>query len=164
MKTVKLTLPVQITGLILWLALCYFVAWTGAQVSPGIASPEWYESLNKPDWNPPAWLFGPVWTLLYTLMGIAAWLIWKDYGFKLATTALTAFLIQLALNGLWSQIFFNFQNVGLALIEILFLLAAIFITTYLFYQKNRAAAWLMVPYILWVSFATALTAAIWVLN
>lgn len=164
MKTLKLTLPVQITGLILWLALCYFVAWTGAQVSPGIASPEWYSSLNKPEWNPPAWLFGPVWTLLYTMMGIAAWLVWKDFGFKAAKIELTAFLVQLALNGLWSQIFFNIQNVGLALIEILFLLVAIFITTYLFYQRKRAAGWLMVPYILWVSFATALTAAIWVLN
>jgi tryptophan-rich sensory protein len=164
MKTLKLTLPVQITGLILWLALCYFVAWTGAQVSPGIASPEWYSSFNKPDWNTPAWLFGPVWSLLYTMMGIAAWLVWKDFGFKAAKIELSVFLVQLALNGLWSQIFFNFQNVGLALIEILFLLVAIFMTTYLFYQKNSAAGWLMVPYILWVSFATALNAAIWVLN
>jgi len=164
MKTAKLSLSVQIIGFILWLALCYFVAWTGAQVSPGIASPEWYNALNKPDWNPPAWLFGPVWSMLYTFMGIAVWLIWKDYGFKFAKGALIAFLVQLFLNGLWSQLFFNLQNVGWALIEIMLLLTSIFITTYLFFQKNKAAGWLMVPYILWVSFATALTAAIWVLN
>ncbi|WP_206018011.1 TspO/MBR family protein [Rhodohalobacter barkolensis] len=164
MRTAKLTLPVQIMGLLFWLILCYLVAWTGAQVSPGIASPEWYNALNKPTWNPPAWLFGPVWSALYTMMGIAAWLIWKDYGIKHAKPAIIVFLIQLALNGLWSQLFFNFQALGWALIEIIILLGAIFITTYLFFQKNRAAGWLMVPYILWVSFATALTVAIWVLN
>lgn len=164
MRSVKLTLPVQIMGLLFWLSLCYLVAWTGAQVSPGIASPEWYNALNKPTWNPPAWLFGPVWSALYTMMGIAAWLIWKDYGFKHAKPAIVVFLIQLALNGLWSQLFFNFQALGWALIEIIILLGAIFITTFLFFQKKSAAGWLMVPYILWVSFATALTAAIWVLN
>ncbi|WP_069131604.1 TspO/MBR family protein [Rhodohalobacter halophilus] len=164
MRTSNLSLPVQITGFILFLALCYLIAWTGALVSPGIASPEWYNSLNKPDWNPPAWLFGPVWTTLYTLMGISAWLVWKEYGFKHAASALSAFFLQLILNGLWSQLFFNLQNIGWALIEIILLLTVIFVTTHLFYQKNKIAGWLLIPYILWVSFATALTAAIWVLN
>ncbi|PWN08052.1 TspO/MBR family protein [Rhodohalobacter mucosus] len=150
--------------MILWIALCYMVAWTGAQVSPGMASPEWYDSLAKPAWNPPAWLFGPVWTLLYTLMGISAWLVWKDHGFKSAKTALSLFLVQLALNGLWSQIFFGMQETGWAFFEILILLTAIIATTWLFFEKNRLAGWLMTPYIAWVTFATALNGAIWMMN
>jgi translocator protein len=155
---------VKIFGLVLWVGLCYLVAWTGAQVSPGIASSVWYEALNKPDWNPPGWLFGPVWSALYTMMGVAAWFIWKEFGFKDAKPALIVFLIQLGLNGLWSQIFFNLQEPGWAFAEIIFLLAAIIITTYLFFQKNRIAGWLMTPYILWVGFATILNGTIWVMN
>ena len=155
---------VRVAGLIFWIGLCYLVAWTGAQVSPGIASSEWYEALNKPDWNPPGWVFGPVWTILYTMMGIAAWLVWKQYGFSGAMPAFVAFLIQLGLNGLWSQIFFNLQEPGWAFAEIIVLLAAIVCTTYLFYQKSSAAGWLMVPYILWVAFASVLNGAIWVMN
>ena len=150
--------------MILWIGLCYMVAWAGALVSPGIASPEWYESLSKPEWNPPAWIFGPVWTTLYTLMGIAAWLVWKDHGFRHAKAALVFFLIQLGLNGLWSQIFFGMQQPGWAFLEIIILLAAILATTWLFFKKNRAAGWLMTPYIAWVSFATILNGAIWVMN
>jgi translocator protein len=154
----------QFTGLAFWLILVFVVAWTGAQVSPGIAPADWYESLNKPSWTPPGWLFGPVWTTLYTMMGIAAWLIWKEGGFTAARKELIAFLIQLFLNGLWSQLFFNFQQIGLALIEILLLLAAIIYTTILFFRRLPLAGWLMVPYIIWVSYATALTAAIWMMN
>lgn len=154
----------QVIGLIFWIGLCYFTAWTGSQVSPGIALAEWYESINKPSWNPPAWLFGPVWTMLYTLMGIAAWNIWRKFGFGKARAALSLFLVQLVLNGLWSQIFFGAQEIGWAFIEIIFLLVAIIATTYLFFQKNKVAGWLMVPYIAWVSFATVLNGTIWVLN
>lgn len=155
---------VRFTGLIFWLFICFFVAWTGAVVSPGIASPEWYNSLAKPGWNPPSWLFGPVWTALYTMMGFAAWLVWKTDGFKNAQTALILFLIQLFLNGLWSQLFFNFHLIGWALFEIVLLLTAIIFTTILFFQKNSVSGWLMIPYIAWVGFATLLTASIWVLN
>ncbi|MDZ7721014.1 MAG: TspO/MBR family protein [Balneolaceae bacterium] len=154
----------NIGGLIFWVGICYFVAWTGAQVSPGIASPEWYNALNKPSWNPPAWIFGPVWTTLYTLMGIAAWLVWKKFGFQYAKSALTAFLIQLILNGLWSQLFFGLKVPGWAFGEIFLLLAAILITTYLFSNKVKLAAWLMVPYLLWVGFATVLNGTIWWIN
>lgn len=154
----------RIAGLFFWIGICFFVAWTGAQVSPGIASSEWYDTLIKPDWNPPGWLFGPVWTTLYIIMGVAAWLVWKEFGFKKARPALIAFLIQLGLNGLWSQIFFNLQEPGWAFAEIIVLLAAIIYTTFLFYQKNTAAGWLMVPYILWVSFATVLNGTIWYMN
>ena len=156
--------PKKIAGLIAWLGLCYFTAWLGAQVSPGIASSVWYESLNKPDWNPPGWLFGPVWTTLYTMMGVAAWLIWKNYGFNHAKIALSLFFVQLFLNGLWSQIFFGMQEVGWAFAEIIVLLIAIVITTYFFFKKERAAGWLMVPYIAWVGFATVLTGTIWMMN
>lgn len=151
-------------GLLFWLALCYFTAWLGSQVSPGIASGEWFESITKPSWNPPGWLFGPVWSTLYTLMGVAVWLVWKDYGFSGAQKAITFFLIQLILNGLWSQIFFGMQEIGWAFLEILFLLTAIIITTVLFFKKNRIAGWLMVPYILWVSFASILNGTLWWLN
>lgn len=148
----------------MFVGLCYLVAWIGAQVSPGMASTEWYDTIKKPGWNPPAWIFGPVWTTLYTLMGIAVWLIWKDYGFRNAKTAISLFFIQLALNGLWSQIFFRMQEIGWALIEIIILLLVIAVTIVAFYRKKALAGWLMVPYILWVAFATFLTYTIWTLN
>lgn len=154
----------SVAGLFFWLGICYFTAWIGAQVSPGIASSVWYDSIQKPDWNPPAWVFGPVWTTLYTMMGVAVWLVWKNYGFTEAKAALSVFIIQLFLNGLWSQIFFGLQEPGWALIEIILLLTTIILTTILFFKKNRVAGWLMIPYILWVSFATMLNGAIWWLN
>jgi len=153
-----------IGGLIFWLGICYITAWLGAQVSPGIASAEWYQSINKPSWNPPSWVFGPVWTVLYTMMGIAAWIVWKEYGFKKAGAALALFFIQLVLNGLWSQIFFGMQQIGWALFEIVVLLTAIILTTILFFKKSKTAGWMMVPYIAWVGFATVLNGAIWWLN
>ena len=154
----------QVTSLILFIGICYLVAWSGAQVSPGIASAEWYDSIQKPDWNPPSWIFGPVWTVLYTLMGIAAWLVWRDYAFRNARWAMALFFIQLVLNGLWSQIFFGMQEIGWALAEIILLLAAIIATTTIFFRKKALAGWLMIPYILWVAFATVLTYSLWVLN
>ncbi|MDZ7757208.1 TspO/MBR family protein [Rhodohalobacter sp.] len=150
--------------LLLLLFLCFGVAWTGAQVSPGIASSEWYDQLNKPDWNPPGWLFGPVWTALYTMMAFAAWRVWRRLGFGDGKKELSLFGIQLFLNGLWSQLFFNAQNPGLAFIEIIMLLSAIIATTWLFYKQDRIAGWLMVPYILWVAFATVLNGTIWMMN
>lgn len=150
--------------LITFILICFGVAWIGAQVSPGIASSEWYDQLNKPDWNPPGWLFGPVWTALYTMMAFAAWRIWGLLGFAGGKKELSFFGLQLFLNGLWSQLFFNAQNPGLAFIEILILLAAIIWTTILFYRKDNIAGWLMIPYILWVAFATVLNATIWLIN
>lgn len=154
----------KIIGLIFWIGICYLVAWISAQVSPGIAPADWYNSLNKPSWNPPSWLFGPVWTTLYTLMGIAAWLVWKKFGFSHAKPALCTFLTQLFLNGLWSQLFFGLKSPGWAFFEIFFLLAAILLTTVLFSKKVKAAAWLMLPYILWTAFATVLNGTIWWIN
>jgi tryptophan-rich sensory protein len=133
-------------------------------VSPGITPSDWYDALNKPSWNPPNWLFGPVWSALYTMMGAAAWLVWKRFGFEQAKSALIAFLIQLVLNGLWSQLFFGLKSPGWAFLEIFFLLTAILITTYLFSNKVKIAAWLMIPYLLWVGFATVLNGTIWWIN
>jgi len=149
---------------ILFLALCFGVAWTGAQVSPGIASSDWYDQLNKPEWNPPGWVFGPVWTLLYTMMAVAAWRIWRISGFGGSKPELTFFGLQLFLNGLWSQLFFNLQNPGLAFAEIILLLAAIIATTRLFYRKDPISGWLMIPYIAWVAFASVLNGTIWMMN
>lgn len=163
-SVVNRSLVSSIAGLIFWIALCFFIAWTGAQVSPGMATSEWYETLYKPGWNPPNWVFGPVWTLLYTFMGIAAWRIWNQYGFTYTKTALITFLVQLALNGLWSQLFFGLQSAGWAFLEIVFLDAAILATIILFSKKDTLAAWLMVPYILWVGFATVLNGTIWWIN
>ncbi len=155
---------VRIAGLVFWISICFFTAWIGAQASPGIAPGEWFESINKPTWNPPNWLFAPVWTTLYTMMGVAVWFVWKDYGFSGAKKAISFFLIQLALNGLWSQIFFGMQEIGWAFFEILVLLSAIIATTYLFFEKNSIAGWLMIPYIIWVSFASVLNGTIWWIN
>lgn len=154
----------KVLTLLIFLSLCFFTAWIGAQVSPGIASSEWYENLNKPDWNPPGWVFGPVWTFLYTAMAFAAWRIWLKTGFKEGKLELGIFLLQLFLNGLWSQLFFGLQNPGLAFAEILVLLAVIIYTTVLFFNVDKIAGWLMVPYIAWVTFASILNGTIWVLN
>lgn len=161
---IRRSTSVSILGFIFWIGICFLVAWTGAQVSPGIASSGWYDTLAKPSWNPPNWIFGPVWTLLYAMMGTAAWIIWKKHGFAHAKSSLIFFLIQLGLNGLWSQLFFGLKSLGWAFFEIFFLLAAILITTILFKRNEKKAAWLMIPYLLWVSFATCLNGAILWLN
>jgi translocator protein len=127
--------------------------------------PTWYVTLNKPWFNPPNYLFGPVWTTLYIMMGIALYLIWKN-----ETTshwkqkALIIFGVQLALNFAWSFLFFQFHWLGIALFEIVFMWVAIFLTILVFAKVNTIAAWLLVPYITWVSFASVLNFYIWKLN
>ena len=127
--------------------------------------PTWYRQLNKPPWTPPGWLFGPVWTLLYVSMGVAAWLVWRR-GTKEAGVpgALGLFALQIALNGVWTVIFFGLRAPGWALAEIVVLWAAIVATTVQFYRLRPAAGLLLVPYLLWVSFAVVLNAAIRRLN
>jgi translocator protein len=134
----------------------------GAFTSAGM--PDWYMSLEKPVFNPPSWVFGPVWTALYVMMAVAAWLVWKRAGFGGATTALTLYFVQLALNLAWSGIFFALRAPGWALLEIVILWLAIATTARFFFRHSTAAGWLMVPYLAWVSFAAALNAAIWHLN
>ena len=126
----------------------------------------WYRTIEKPSWNPPGWVFAPVWTSLYVTMAIAAWLVWKDRqaGASRRKTALTLFGIQLALNALWSFLFFEWHLLGWALVEILVLWIAIAATLMAFFGIRRTAGWLMVPYLAWVSFASFLTYTIWTLN
>lgn len=152
-----------------WLMLAAFLAASFVVAAVGgmftsAGMPDWYMSLEKPAFNPPSWVFGPAWTTLYIMMAVAAWLVWKRAGFGGATTALTLYFVQLALNLAWSGIFFALQSPGWALIEIVVLWLAIAATTRLFFRHSAAAGWLMVPYLAWVSFAAVLNAAIWQLN
>lgn len=125
----------------------------------------WYAGIVKPPLNPPAWVFGPVWTTLFALMGIAAFLIWKKgLDHRDAKIALGIFLGQLMLNTLWSIIFFGLHSLSGALIEIIFLWFAILVTIIMFAKISKPAAWLLIPYILWVSFALYLNYMIWALN
>jgi translocator protein len=124
----------------------------------------WYVTLEKPLLNPPSWVFGPVWTVLYVLMGIASYIIWQQRDVPHAKTALVLFGVQLFFNALWSILFFGFQSPGIALIEIVFLLSLIIVTMILFWRISVVAGILLVPYVLWVSFATYLNYAIWRLN
>ncbi len=128
------------------------------------AIPTWYAGLVKPALNPPSWVFGPVWTALYALMGIAAFLIWKNQTATSKNMAYRFFFIQLILNVVWSIIFFYHHNIGGAFIEIIFLWLAIIATIIAFAKISKPAAWLLVPYLLWVSFAMYLNYAIWMLN
>ncbi len=125
----------------------------------------WYQTIQKPSWNPPNWIFGPVWTTLYVLMGIALFLVWKsDTLAQLKRIAIVLFMAQLILNFFWSFIFFNQQQIGWALAEMILLWVFILLTIFVFAQISRPAAWLLVPYISWVSFAAILNYTIWKLN
>ncbi|OSZ80166.1 hypothetical protein CAP36_02615 [Chitinophagaceae bacterium IBVUCB2] len=136
---------------------------SGFFTDTGVGS--WYQTINKPSWNPPGWIFGPVWTTLYVMMGIAMYLVWKkEASAILKKTALSLFAIQLVLNFFWSFIFFNQQQIGWALVEIIAMWVFILLTIFAFANVSKTAAWLLVPYISWVSFATILTYTIWQLN
>ena len=124
----------------------------------------WYATLSKPWFNPPNWIFGPVWTLLYILMGIALFLIWSQPPSLYRSNSLWLFFIQLLLNFLWSFLFFYFHKIGLAFVDIVALLVFIILTIFSFSRLSKKAAWLMVPYVCWVSFATILNGAIYHLN
>jgi len=152
----------QILGLVTWLAISFIAAALGSIAS--INAKAFYGQLVLPNWAPPAWIFGPVWTVLYLLMGIAAWLVWRAYGFRAARRELVLFLLQLALNALWSWLFFAWHLGSLSFFEILFLWAMIFATTVGFWRLQPLAGALLLPYLLWVSFASLLNYTIWQLN
>jgi benzodiazapine receptor len=124
----------------------------------------WYAGLNKPSFNPPSYVFAPVWTVLYILMGISFYLIWKQPVSQVRTAAVLFFLVQFVLNFFWSFIFFNQHMIAGALIEMLFMWLFIAFTINEFRKMSKVAAWLLVPYILWVSFAAVLNFYIWRLN
>ena len=128
------------------------------------AVPVWYETLNKPSFNPPNWVFGPVWTTLYILLGISLFLIWKQRAGKERNLAIFVFLLQQLLNFGWSFIFFYFNMIGFALIEIIFLWISIVSMLVLFYKIKPVAAYINIPYLIWVTFATMLNAAYYLLN
>ncbi len=123
-----------------------------------------YAQLQQPVWAPPGWLFGPVWTVLYLMMAIAAWLVWRVHGFRRARVALGLFVLQLAANALWTWLFFVWHLGAFAFVEILLLWALIVATIVAFWRLLPVAAWLLVPYLAWVSFACALTLSTWQLN
>jgi benzodiazapine receptor len=155
----------NIVALVIALVAPFVVAAIGG-IATGSSVSTWYPTLNKPAWNPPAWVFGPVWTLLYLMMGIASWLVWQKRAQNEAQVrrALGWYGLQLGLNLVWSVIFFGLRQVGLALIEIVALWSTLTITIVKFGRIRRAAAGLLLPYLLWTTFATALNAAIWWLN
>jgi benzodiazapine receptor len=124
----------------------------------------WYRTLHKPAWNPPGWVFGPVWAILYCLMAIAAWLVWKKAGWSGARGAMSLYFLQLAFNVGWSVLFFGMQSPGLALVEIAGLWLLIVATIIAFRRHSGAAAWLMVPYLAWTTFAAVLNFALWRMN
>ena len=150
-------------GLLLFLLACLAVGGAGGWVTSEAVT-TWYPTLRKPEWTPPSWLFGPVWTTLYLMMGTAAWRSWRSRSSQGARSALSLFGVQLALNLLWSVLFFGLRSPGAAFFELVLLWLAILATIMQFRRLDPAAAWLMVPYLAWVSFAGALNFAIWRLN
>jgi benzodiazapine receptor len=133
-------------------------AWTNTSLTT------WYAHLNKPAWNPPNWVFGPVWTTLYVLMAVAAWLVWRERGWREGSMPLSVFAAQLVLNAAWSWLFFGMRSPGLAFVDIVLLWLAILATVITFWRVSATAGGLLLPYLAWVSFAVALNGAIWRLN
>jgi translocator protein len=150
----------QIPALVFFIVFCFAVAATGAFFPPD----EWYASLNRPTYAPPNWVFGPVWTLLYLMIAMSGWLVWKSEATVSKRAALTAFGAQLILNAAWSAIFFGLHDPGWALVEICFLWLAILCTIVLFRTHSKIASMLLMPYLAWVSFAAMLNYGFWSLN
>ena len=146
-------------GLFWWVLLSLAAGSVGAFASRTAAV--FYAQLDRAAWAPPGWLFGPVWTVLYILMGCAAWLVWRERGWTGARAALTLYVLQLVFNALWTWLFFTLRSGALAFAEILVLWLLIATTITLFARVRRAAAWLLVPYLCWVSFASVLTWSVW---
>jgi benzodiazapine receptor len=151
-----------IPGLLVWLGLTFIAAAVGAAATVNAGT--FYGQLAQPSWAPPSWLFGPVWTALYLAMGIAAWLVWRSRVPARVRTALTLFVIQLVANALWSWLFFGWRLGGWAFADIVLLWCLIVATGVAFWRIRRGAAWLLLPYLLWVSFALVLNYSMWQLN
>jgi len=141
-----------------------FAAALAASLAMGLSDRSWYESLHKPTWNPPDWLFGPVWSILYLLMVVSAWLIWRERPRPQCRRAIAVFVVQLLLNAVWTSLFFALQSPLAAMADISLLWLAILATIGFFLRIRPLAAVLLLPYLLWVSFAWMLNLAIWRLN
>ncbi len=152
----------QAMGLLGWLLLTFTAAAVGGFASAGAGT--FYRELVRPSWAPPGWLFGPVWSVLYVLMGLSAWMVWRARGFAGARTGLLVFVLQLAANALWTWLFFVWRQGGAAFAEILLLWVLIAATMALFWRVSRLAAALLLPYLAWVAFASALTLFAWRMN
>lgn len=152
----------QVYGLVGWAIVTFATAAIGAAASVDAAA--FYGTLARPTWAPPSWLFGPVWSVLYALMAIAAWMVWRLHGFQGGRRALVLFIVQLAFNALWSWLFFQWHQGALAFAEVVLLWSLIVATVLSFWKLSRVAAALMIPYLAWVTFASALTFAVWRLN
>jgi len=151
------SLPSQAFGLAGWLLVTFATAAVGAMAS--VYAANFYAQLSKPSWAPPAGVFGPVWSVLYALMGVAAWFVWRAPGPK--RLALGLFVAQLAANALWSWLFFAWHLGAFAAVEVLVLLALIVATIAAFWRTSRTAALLLLPYMFWVAFASLLTWTVW---
>ncbi|WJI15073.1 tryptophan-rich sensory protein [Pseudoxanthomonas winnipegensis] len=152
----------QVLGLVGWLLLVLVAGAIGAAASVQAAT--FYATLALPSWAPPAAVFGPVWSVLYVLMGIAAWLVWRRGGWAAQRRALTVFVAQLALNALWSWLFFGWHLGAAAMLDIVVLWVLIVVTVAMFWRVRPLAGALLLPYLAWVSFASALNYAVWHLN
>jgi tryptophan-rich sensory protein len=150
-------------ALIVSMGTCLLVGVSGSLVT-ATSVREWYPHVQKPWWTPASAVFGPVWTVLYLLMGVSAWLIWRNGAGSARRTALLIFVTQLVLNGTWSFLFFGLRSPGSAALEIVLLWSSIVATMIAFARINRLAAGLLLPYLFWVSYAAALNVAIWNLN
>jgi tryptophan-rich sensory protein len=153
----------DIVGLVVFLAICLGISSIGGAVTATSVG-SWYQDLQKPSFNPPDRVFAPVWTVLYVMIAVAGWRVWRAAGLRAPGTAFLLYAVQLALNLIWSFLFFGYRLIGPALIEVVVLLLAILANTILFWRHDRLAGMLLVPYGIWVAFATALNAALWRLN
>jgi len=152
----------QVIGLAGWLLLSLGAAAVGAVAS--VRANIFYQELSRPEWAPPAWIFGPVWSILYLLMAIAAWIVWRHRGFRESGMALWLFIAQLTANALWSWLFFSWHNGAWSFYEILILWVLLLCTVASFWRLRSLAGALLLPYLAWVTFASALCFAIWRLN
>ena len=157
-----LFVPRQFAGLLVWLLLTFVAAALGAWAS--IEAGSFYLQLERPSWAPPGAVFSPVWTTLFVLMAVAAWRVWRVNGFAGARVALSLYLVQLVFNVLWSWLFFGWHLGGWAFADVILLWALILATLIVFWRVSRLAGWLLVPYLLWVSFALVLNYTVWQLN
>ncbi|MBN2039927.1 MAG: tryptophan-rich sensory protein [Spirochaetes bacterium] len=152
----------QLSGLVGWLFITFVAAGIGSMAS--FKAGTFYQQLIRPEWAPPGWIFAPVWTILYLLMGIDAWLVWREHGFRAAPISLSLYIIQLAVNALWTWLFFVWRLGETAFIEIIILWILILCTLIAFWRVRIIYGILLMPYLAWVSFASVLTYIIWKLN
>jgi benzodiazapine receptor len=153
----------NLVGLFAFIVICLIISGIGGTITASSVE-TWYQALEKPIFNPPDWVFAPVWTLLYIIMGIAAWRVWRLRSFEATGKALGVFALQLGFNLAWSFLFFGLQRIDLALVEIVILLVAIIVNAIMFWRIDRLAGLMLMPYIAWVTYATVLNASLWLLN